>query len=360
MDILPTSNSANFSTVSTLGDQSNTTNKCPPAEFKDWHSSVVPACMLLTSVLGIVMNLFVLMVFCFHKKACTVAEIYLSNLAAADLFLMVCLPLWAANAINRYDWPFAHHLCSLFPLPINMNAYCSIYFLVLISIDRYIALVHPLSHKGISRPKFAKLGCLLVWGFGLLLSIPTLVYRKVAYFSRYNKSLCFLNYSVKEQLLFDGIQNTFGFIIPICMISYCTLIIIHSLNNRLIERSKSQKMEQKATTLVLVVLLVFVICWVPHHVVLILTTLIKAGVLRECSIIANVQICSTVFMNLAFFNSVLNPILYVVVGKNFRKKVRGLFKQWSIDRTMTIRNTSTVLSRFRSVKPTFTTEENTI
>ncbi|XP_032356600.1 B2 bradykinin receptor isoform X3 [Etheostoma spectabile] len=88
MDILPTSNSANFSTVSTLGDQSNTTNKCPPAEFKDWHSSVVPACMLLTSVLGIVMNLFVLMVFCFHKKACTVAEIYLSNLAAADLFLM--------------------------------------------------------------------------------------------------------------------------------------------------------------------------------------------------------------------------------------------------------------------------------
>ncbi|XP_034714822.1 B2 bradykinin receptor-like isoform X2 [Etheostoma cragini] len=91
MATLPTSDSANFSTVSTFGDQNNSTDKCPPAVFKEWQSTVVPACMLLISVLGIVMNLFVLTVFCFHKKACTVAEIYLSNLAAADLFLMAAL-----------------------------------------------------------------------------------------------------------------------------------------------------------------------------------------------------------------------------------------------------------------------------
>ncbi|XP_078133669.1 B2 bradykinin receptor-like [Sander vitreus] len=351
MDLLPTSDSANFSTATTFGDQNNTTDKCHPVEFKDWQSTVVPAYMLLISVLGIGMNGFVLMVFCLHKKACTIAEIYLSNLAAADFFLMAWLPLWAAYAINRYDWPFSHYLCSLFSLPINMNAYCSIYFLVLISIDRYIALVHPLSHKGISRRKFAKLGCLLVWGFGLLLSIPTLVYRKVSYIPQYNRSLCFLNYSdIKEQLLFEGMQNTFGFIVPICIISYCTLIIIHSLNNRLIERSNSQKTEQKATTLVLVVLLAFVICWVPHHVVKILETLKRADVLRGCSIIGNLEICRAFFMYLAFFNSVLNPILYVIVGKNFREKVRGLFKQWSINRTMTVRFTSTGSNLTRSVR----------
>ncbi|XP_028440255.1 B2 bradykinin receptor-like [Perca flavescens] len=276
--------------------------------------------MLLISVLGIGMNVCVLMVFCLHKKACTVAEIYLSNLAAADLFLMTCLPLWAAYAINRYDWPFSHHLCSLFPLSINKNAYCSIYFLVLISIDRYIALVHPLSHKGIRRRKFAKLACVLLWGFGLLLSVPTVVYRIVLYNSQFNKSLCILNYrDIKEQLLFNGMQNTFGFIIPICIISYCTFIIIHSLTNRLSERSNSQKTEQKPTTLVLVVLLAFVICWVPHHVVTILETLRQANVLRGCSIIANLEICRPIFMYLVFFNSVFNPILYVIVDKNFRK-----------------------------------------
>ena len=349
------SDSANFSTATTFGDKNNT--ECPQAEVKDWQWTVVPAYMLLICVLGIGMNGFVLMVFCFHKKACTVAEIYLSNLAAADFFLMACLPLWAAYVINRYDWPFSHLLCSLFVLPINMNAYCSIYFLVLISIDRYIALVHPLSHKGISRTKFAKLACLLVWGFGLLLSVPTLVYRKVVYYSQLNKSMCILNYTdPKEQLLFDGMQNTFGFIIPICIISYCTLVIINSLNNRLIESSNSQKTEQKATTLVLVVLLAFVICWVPHHVVMILETLRKAEVLSGCSIITNLEICRTIFMYLAFFNSVLNPILYIIVDKNFRKKVRGLFKQWSINRTMTDRTTSTGSNLLRSVK----TEVNSI
>ncbi|TDG98982.1 hypothetical protein EPR50_G00205900 [Perca flavescens] len=355
MALLSTSDSANFSTVTT-SNQNNT--ECPLAEIKDWQWTVVPAYMLLISVLGIGMNGFVLMVFCLHKKACTVAEIFLSNLAAADFFLMAWLPLWAAYVINRYDWPFSHHLCSLFALSINMNAYCSIYFLVLISIDRYIAFVHPLSHKGISRTKFAKLACLLVWGFGLLLSVPTLVYRKVAYYSQFNKTMCILNYTdVKEQLLFEGMQNTFGFIIPICIISYCTLVIINSLNNRLIESSNSQKMEQKATTLVLVVLLAFVICWVPHHVVMILETLRRAEVLRGCSIIANLGICRAIFMYLAFFNSVLNPILYVIVGRNFRGKVRGLFKQWSINRTMTYRTTtSTGSNLLRSVK----TEVNSI
>ncbi|XP_037603436.1 B2 bradykinin receptor-like [Sebastes umbrosus] len=353
MALLPTSVPSNFSTAAIYGDQNNTNGaaqqQCPDAEMKGWYFTVLPVYILLITVLGIVLNVFVLMVFCFHKKACTVAEIYLSNMAAADLVLMSCLPFWAVYVSNGFNWHFGVFLCKVVNMGINMNAYSSIYFLILVSVDRCVALVHPLSHGRMRRPKYAKLGCLLVWCFGLLLSVPTLVYRGVKHYPDYNITGCYLNYpNHTVQLVFDGILFVFGFIIPIFIISYCTLKIIQALNNRLM--LNTQRTEQKATTLVLAVLLAFMICWVPFHVVKILEALLKAEVLSGCSITSILNTCKNIFMYLAFFNSVLNPILYVIVGENFRKKVRKVFKQWSTDRTTTLNTTFTRSKLLRSVK----------
>lgn len=99
-------------------NNTNGTN-CSQIETEEWINTVVPVYILIISALGFVLNVFVLI----HKKPCTVAEIYLSNLAAADLLLLVVNP------------------------GINMNTYCSIYFFVLVSIDRYVAVVHTMSHN---------------------------------------------------------------------------------------------------------------------------------------------------------------------------------------------------------------------
>ncbi|MEQ2245915.1 hypothetical protein ILYODFUR_032944 [Ilyodon furcidens] len=88
------------------------------------------------SVLGIALNICILMVFILHKKPCTVAEIYLTNLAAADLVLVSFLPFWAISAWNKHKWIFGRALCKMVNVGILMNVYCSIYFLVLVSIDR--------------------------------------------------------------------------------------------------------------------------------------------------------------------------------------------------------------------------------
>ncbi|XP_049452440.1 B2 bradykinin receptor-like [Epinephelus fuscoguttatus] len=330
MALLSTSIPANFTTVALSGDLNNTHDPhCPDTESAEWHYTVLPVYILLVSVLGMVLNAFVLMVFCFHKKACTVAEIYLSNMAIADLVLMTCLPFWAVYAAKKFDWPFHTPLCTLITFSINMNAYCSIYFLVLISIDRVLALVHPLSHEQMRRPKCAKLACVLVWGFGLLLGVPTLVYREVKYFPDTNSRLCYLNYpNAHVWLAFDVMQIIFGFIIPVSIISYCTFKIIKALQNRSIDALNTRQTEQKATTLVLAVLLAFMICWVPFHLIKIPNALIQLKLLT-CDVITIINTCNIVFMYFAFFNSVLNPILYVIVGKNFQKKVRELFQRRS-------------------------------
>ncbi|XP_071354855.1 B2 bradykinin receptor-like [Trachinotus anak] len=326
---LPTSLPATFSPAAINGSQ-NSTNGTECAPGQQWTNTILAVYILLVAVLGIVFNVFVLMVFCLHKKACTVAEIYLSNLAAADLILVSCLPFWAVYAAKQFNWPFGAPMCQLITLSIVMNAHCSIYFLVLVSIDRYVALVHPLSHEKMRRPKYAKLGCLLVWVLGLLLSMPTLLYRETKLDG--NRTICYMNYSSNVELLCEGMMIMFCFIIPISIISLCTFKIMQALNHRL----NAQNMEHKATTLVLAVLVAFLVCWVPFHLVKMVEMFHIAKVLTGDRVKAILEICKQIVLYLAFFNSVLNPILYVIVGKKFRKKVKEVFKQWGIQRTATL------------------------
>ncbi|XP_013876380.1 B2 bradykinin receptor-like, partial [Austrofundulus limnaeus] len=297
-----------------------------------FHSSV----HLLISVLGIVLNVFVLMVFCLHKKACTTPEIYLSNMAAADLVLVSFLPFWANYISNYYNWIFGEVMCKIAKMIIIMNSFCSIYFLVLVSIDRYLALVHPLSFKRIRTPFFAKLGCLLVWILGFSFGVPTFIFRKVV--KNYDKNICTtVNLSYTTVFTSQSLNLAFGFIVPVSIIVFCTVKIIKILRSRPMEGVNAKKTEQKATTLVLAVLLAFLICWVPYHLLGISVLL----PITECSTRKVFYICGQIFSYLAYFNSVLNPILYIIVGKNFRKKVQELFRQWKNKRFLIVSKTST-------------------
>ncbi|XP_019953543.1 B2 bradykinin receptor-like [Paralichthys olivaceus] len=351
MTLVPTS-IPDLSTTVLYGYQNQTNGtQCPEHDGWEWLTTSQPVYILILTVLGVVLNIFVLMVFCLHKKPCTVAEIYLSNLAAADLVLLSCLPFWAVNVANNFNWPFGLFLCKFVNLGIKMNVYSSIYFLVLVSIDRYLALVHPLSHGRMRRPKYAKLGCLLMWGFGLFMSVPTIIFRKLKYFPEYDVNACFLEYPNHTlEMLCDRMLIIFSFVIPISIISFCTFKIIQTLKVQRVQRNSAEKTEQKATTLILAVLLAFLICWLPFHLVTVLDLLLRAEVLGGCHFSNVLDILNQISTYLAFFNSVLNPILYVIVGKNFRKKVGELFKQWSIKRRATMESTSSQLSTLKTVK----------
>uniref|UniRef100_A0A3P8TD94 Bradykinin receptor B2 n=1 Tax=Amphiprion percula TaxID=161767 RepID=A0A3P8TD94_AMPPE len=297
------SNSAGIPANLSNESQSNT---CRYDE-NDWIFTVIPVYILIISVLGIILNVFVLMVFWLHKKACTVAEIYLSNLAAADLFLVSMLPFWAVSLSERLNWPFGGPLCKLVPFSISMNGYCSIYILVLVSIDRYLTLVHPLTHERMRSPFCAKLACVVVWAVCFLLNVPN-VSRLVS--------------------ILNVILN---FVIPILIISFCTLKIIQALRNRLRESFSTQGKKHKATTLILAVLLAFLICWVPFHVFKILDLLSRYNIVGGCEF--RLGWFQQIFIFLAFFNSVLNPILYVCVGRNFRRKAKETFTALNIELT---------------------------
>ncbi|CAI5696227.1 unnamed protein product [Oreochromis niloticus] len=297
--------------------------------------------ILAISVLGIIFNAFVLMVFCFHEKACTIAEIYLSNLAGADFVLVCCLPFWADYVGKGFNWAFNESLCKVVTAILKMNAFCSIYFLVMVSIDRYVALVYPLSHKRIRRLFYAKLACAVVWFLGLVFALPAFIYRKLLDFK------CILDFDKDQHLVYELTTIIFSFIIPFFIIFFCTLKIIQALRNR----PNGHGTEQKATTLILVVLLAFLICWGPFQLSRILDLFERLQILKHVGILGDhkILVCKQITVYLAFFNSVLNPILYVTIGKNFQKKAKELFisRKYKKTRRSSIRFSRT---RFTSVK----------
>uniref|UniRef100_A0A3P9JHE6 G-protein coupled receptors family 1 profile domain-containing protein n=1 Tax=Oryzias latipes TaxID=8090 RepID=A0A3P9JHE6_ORYLA len=292
------------------------------ATFLSWMFTLIPPYISIISALGFVLNVFVLLVFCLHKKPYTVAEIYLCNLAAADLFLTCFLPLWAVNVYNKFQWTLGKQFCKAFYVGIFMNAYCSIYFLALVSVDRYFALVHPLSHETLRTPFHARISCLVVWILGFLLSIPSLIYRDVK-----RSHGCILNYqNSTAPVSIESNIFIFSFIIPIIIISLCTISILRALS----KRSKSvnvKKSKTKTTSLILSVLLAFLICWIPYFLTQILDVFRENKILTDPVFIYGLEICKQIFPCLAVFNSVLNPCLYVLVGKRFRRKVKELFSQ---------------------------------
>ncbi|XP_059375559.1 B2 bradykinin receptor-like [Carassius carassius] len=354
-DIQATTSSI-FSTIPMAFSKSNLTNdtQCPHWEVWDWLYMMQPAYMFIICVLGILGNIFVLLVFGLHKKACTVAEIYLGNLAAADLLLVSCLPFWAINIADGFNWQFGSLMCRLVNTGIRMNMLCSIYLLVLISADRYVALVHALSRGRMRRPRYAKLNCIAVWFFGLILNYPTLHFRDTQFIPELNITACILNYpNPNIGLACDILLILLGFIIPLLVISYCTLKIIRALREQVVDRFNAENTERKATVLVLVVLMVFLLCWVPFHLVTLMDILMRFGVFSGCDFESGLDISNQIFTYLALSNSVLNPILYVIVGKNFRKKVKELIKQLTEKKNDS--TSGSTRSQLSSTLKTFTT-----
>ncbi|KAK7877100.1 hypothetical protein WMY93_032180 [Mugilogobius chulae] len=119
----------------------NTTSSTPayPPLPDEWELvyTLVPPYILTISALGLLFNSFVLAVFIAARDRLTVAEIYLSNLALADFFLMCCLPFWATNILAEFNWPHGEALCKIVNSVAVVNLYVSIFTLVMISLDRH-------------------------------------------------------------------------------------------------------------------------------------------------------------------------------------------------------------------------------
>ncbi|XP_068614400.1 B1 bradykinin receptor-like [Brachionichthys hirsutus] len=300
-----------------------------PAEWEMVYT-IIPPYIFTLSLLGLLFNSFVLGVYVVHKDRLTVAEIYLSNLALADFILLCGLPFWAMNILNNFNWPYGEPLCKLVNSIITINYYTSSYTLVMISVDRYLALVKTMKARWLRRTLYAKVICFILWIFGLFLSAATLVHRKVKFITAFGTMSCILDYSHGSSWKFGHqiVMNMVGFVIPLLVIVFSSGNIIKALARRKVGGGGFHDTnDTKAVILVYAVTLVFFLCWGPYQVFTFLDTLCDAKLLDEEAWDNTLNTGGQVSVYLAFLNSALNPLLYVFSGQYFRRKLCSIYRR---------------------------------
>ncbi|NXK51884.1 BKRB1 protein, partial [Chauna torquata] len=316
-------------------NKSNST-VCP--DLDEWWEIVyylVPKYINTISVIGMLGNLLVLFVYSLYKGPLKIPEIYLMNLAVADFIFLMCLPFWAENIRNKFNWPFGNFLCRSTSTSIRLNMYTSIYLLVAVSLDRYLTFVHTLTHRRVRNKTMAKGICLLTWFFGILVSIPTFTFRTVKHFPLWNISACTLDFPTPlwvtaEHLVF----NIVGYALPSMAIIFLNFSTIHSLQEHTRERralrTKSCKdcKDTKATRLIFLVVLLFLLCWTPYHLFVFLDILLQMEVVKGCFWEELLNFGEQFSSTLAITNSCVNPMIYVFAGKYFRQKALEVFSQF--------------------------------
>uniref|UniRef100_A0A3Q2QMD4 B2 bradykinin receptor n=1 Tax=Fundulus heteroclitus TaxID=8078 RepID=A0A3Q2QMD4_FUNHE len=322
------------STTASVGSEESSFLPIGPSKSPDsteWEmiQTIIPPYILALSLLGLLLNSFVLAVFVAHKDRLTVAEIYLSNLALADFLLLCGLPFWAMYILDEFNWSYGDALCKLTTSNIVINFYTSIYSLVMISVDRYLALVKTMKARWLRRTLYAKIMCFVLWLLGLFLSLPTIIHRKVKFFEEYNTTSCILDYAHGSswKLAHQILMNVLGFMLPILFIVFSSWNIIRALARRMENAAFHDFNDAKATVLVYAVTLLFLLCWAPFQVFTLLDTLCDLEVLDVELWSHTLDIGGQVSVYLAFLDSMLNPLLYVFSGQYFRRKVCAIYRR---------------------------------
>ncbi|XP_075930480.1 type-1 angiotensin II receptor A-like [Petromyzon marinus] len=289
--------------------------RCPGVDTNPATLTVVPVMYGLIFVAGLVGNAMVVAVVLKYLKLRNVANVYIVNLATADLVFVTTLPLWAASVARGYDWPFGGFLCRVSATVVSVNMYASILLLACMSVDRYLAIVRPLQSRGGRTRRRARAACVAVWVTAALLSVPVAVFRVT--FVHRGRTVCALRYPSARTwfLAMNVTRNVAGFLVPFLVIVTCYCLI----GRTLLRRGGDVVRRDKVLPAVLAVVLAFLLCWLPYHVLTLLDTLVRLRVLRGCGITVAVDGAMPIAVVVAYTNSCLNPLLYSFVGKGFRQ-----------------------------------------
>ncbi|KAI4902766.1 hypothetical protein NFI96_015280, partial [Prochilodus magdalenae] len=248
----------------------------------------------------------------------SVPVIYMTNLALSDLLFTISLPFRIAY-FSTGRWTLGDVACMIPGTLFSVNLYSSSFFIMLVSVDRMLAVAYPLRSRPVRTTTVAWSICLIVWlGIGVL-AVPVALNHRASNDTWCNVTRCFEHYS-DENWRFGFyilcIVATVGIFLPFCIILGCTVMVIRQLRGMVVTSSESSsQVSVKMVWLLLSNLLIYAICFIPFHVAFILYGLYKLEILSY-----NFLDIQTVTMCLASTNSCLDPLVYYFSTKSLQRK----------------------------------------
>lgn len=310
-------------------------------------------------LVGFIGNTLVIVTYALYKRTKSMTDVYLLNVAVADILFVVALPLIIYS--ERNGWAMGNWSCKLLRGVYSVNLYSGMLLLACISGDRYLAIVQARRSFRLrsSTLLYSRLVSAVVWLLALVLSLPTFIF-----YQRYQPSyseyvsieddndtdfaeqpyVCFFRFNSSEtaktiKIGVPSAQVAAGFFLPLLIMGFCYISVIDTL----LQAKNFQR--HKAVRVVLTVVLVFVACHMPYNLALLYRTVTMFDQ-QECSHEEAVKLAIIITESLAYLHSCLNPLLYAFIGVNFRNHFRKIIQDlWCLGKSyMSSRRSSRVTS----------------
>ncbi|NWV27451.1 CLTR2 protein, partial [Origma solitaria] len=302
----------NISKMALDGNFTNSSSSCTIDGFKQ---VIYPIMYLLIFLLGAVGNSLSIYVF-FQTSQRTSVNIYMQNLAISDLMFVSTLPFRATYFLLGSHWIFGDIVCRIMTYTLYVNMYCSIYFLTVLSVVRFVAIVYPFKRGKLTNRKHARIICAAIWIFVLAATSP-LFNKGVAGYRNPVKCLDLHPSSTHRLLMMNSFVLVVGFVLPFCTIVFCYLFAIRALLRSRTRQSRRVIYHKKALSTISITLILSFVCFLPYHVLRTVHLLYSS-----CSQ-ANLHRALVVSLCLADMNSCLDPILYYFAAENFKVKIKS-------------------------------------
>ncbi|CAL8259036.1 unnamed protein product [Lota lota] len=281
--------------------------------------------VLLIGITGVIGNSLVIYAFTKSRSLRTPANMFILNMAAADLMMCVTqTPIFFITSMHR-RWIFGEKACELYAFSGAVFGICSMLTLTLIAAERFFVITRPLASIGVLSRRRAGLVLMGAWLYSLAWSLPPF-FGWSAYVPEGLLTSCSWDYMTFSPSVraYTMLLFIFVFFIPLFIIIYCYFFIfraVRSTNRGGSSRGGSSRGESsrggrrlqtewKTAKMALLLILLYVLSWAPY-----------SGV--ALTAFAGYADMVTPYMNsvpavIAKASAIHNPIIYAITHPKYR------------------------------------------
>ncbi|KAM5298304.1 neuromedin-U receptor 2-like [Ctenodactylus gundi] len=296
----------------------------------------------LIFVVGVVGNLLVCLVILRHRSMRTPTSYYLLSLAVADLLtLLLGMPLELYEMWRNYPFLLGPVGCYFKTALFETVCFASILSVATVSVERYVAVLHPLRAKRESTRHRALRVLGVVWGLAFVFSLPNTSIHgiKLHYFpngsSVPGSATCTVITPIWIYNLIIQVTSFLFYVLPMTLISvlYCLMGLRLKKDGSLeadeVTANIHRPSRKSVTKMLFVLVLVFAICWTPFHIDRLFFSFVEKWTEPLAAIFNIIHVVSGVFF---YLSSAVNPIIYNLLSRRFRTAFRRVIsppcKRW--------------------------------